>query len=86
MNLAHAAGTAGKAIREAHLYGAAQGLRESAEIPLLDLEAREHFEHPVETARSEVEVEAWERAWEEGRTMNLDEAISYALEGTEEHT
>ena len=86
MSLALAAGTAGKAIREAHLYGAAQGLRESAGIPLLDLEAREHFEHTVETARSEVELEAWERAWEEGRTMNLDQAISYALEGTEEHT
>ena len=51
----------------------------------MDLDARQDLELPWATARSQVEEEAWERAWEEGRTMNLDEAISYALEGTEEH-
>ncbi len=80
LTLARAAGAVGKAIREARLYGAAQGLRESAGIPLMDLEAREHSEHSVATARSEVEEEAWERAWEEGRAMTLEEAVSYALE------
>ncbi len=73
-------------MREARLFGAAQGLRESAGMPLLDLEAREDFEHPKASARSEVEEEAWERAWEEGRTMDLDEAISYALEDAEGRT
>jgi non-specific serine/threonine protein kinase len=86
MNLAHAAGAAGEAVREARLFGAAQGFRESSGMSLMDLEAREEVEHSVPTARSEVEEETWERAWEEGRAMNLDEAISYALEGTEELT
>jgi predicted ATPase/class 3 adenylate cyclase len=78
MNLAQAAGAAGEALREARLFGAAQGLRESAGMSLLELEAREDLERPVATARSQVEEEAWERAWEEGRAMDLDEAISYA--------
>jgi predicted ATPase/class 3 adenylate cyclase len=82
MNLALAAGATGDALREARLFGAAQGLRESAGMSLMDLEAREYSGHPVATARAEVE-EAWERAWEEGRAMNPDEAISYALESTE---
>jgi predicted ATPase/class 3 adenylate cyclase len=83
--LALAAGAAGEALREARLSGAAQGLRESAGMLLMDLEARENSELPVTSARSEVE-EAWERAWEEGRAMSLDEAISYALEDAEAHT
>ncbi|CAN5297899.1 LuxR family transcriptional regulator [soil metagenome] len=86
MGVAHAAGAAGEPLREARLFGAAQGLRESAGMTLLDLEAREHSELPVTSARSGVEEEAWEQAWEEGRAMNLDEAISYALEDAEERT
>jgi predicted ATPase/class 3 adenylate cyclase len=85
MILAHAAGAAGEALREARLFGAAQGLRESTGMALLDLEARHYSELPRATAHSQVEEEAWERAWEEGRAMNLEQAISYALEGTEVH-
>ncbi|CAA9446223.1 MAG: hypothetical protein AVDCRST_MAG58-447 [uncultured Rubrobacteraceae bacterium] len=48
---------------------------------MLDLEAREGSEHLMATARSQVE----EEAWEEERAMDLDEAISYALEDAEEH-
>ena len=83
VHLAHAAGVAGEALREARLLGAAQGFRESADIPLLDLEVREDRHYPSVTARSQVGEEAWERAWEEGRAMTLQEAVSYALEEEE---
>jgi predicted ATPase/class 3 adenylate cyclase len=86
LGMAHVAGAAGEALREARLLGAAQGLRECVGMGLLDLEAREDSEALLATARSQVEEEAWERAWEEGRAMNLDEAISYALEDARERT
>ncbi len=70
-------------MHEARLFGAAQGLRESAGIPMLDLEARKLSERSPTTARSRVEEEAWEQAWEEGRAMNLAQAVSYALEEEE---
>jgi hypothetical protein len=63
-------------LHEARLLGAAQGLRESAGMPLLDLEARKFVERFPTTARSRVEEEAWEK----GRAMNLAQAVSYALE------
>jgi hypothetical protein len=56
----------------------------------LEIESRTSIGRFLAAARSQVEEEAWERAWEraweEGLAMNLEQAISYALEGTEGHT
>jgi hypothetical protein len=38
-------------------------------------------EESLEDARRSLDPEAAERAWEEGRDMGTDKAISYALEG-----
>jgi hypothetical protein len=34
----------------------------------------------LQGARKQVDEATWTAAWEEGRAMNLDQAIAYALE------
>jgi hypothetical protein len=77
--LACLAGAQGKAERAARLWGAAQILHETKDIPrdpdfLAEADAR------IFAVRSSTGEEAWEEAWHRGRTMTLDEAVSYALE------
>jgi predicted ATPase/class 3 adenylate cyclase len=77
--IAGVAGAEGEGERAARLYGAAQALREAIGAPLLAADLPRHERH-VATARSGVDRAAWEAAWEQGRTMTAEEAISYALE------
>ena len=44
--LAHVAGTMGEPLREARLFGAAQDLRESVGMALMDLDARQDLSSP----------------------------------------
>jgi predicted ATPase/class 3 adenylate cyclase len=72
-----------EAERAALLWAAAQALHETKNIPrdpdfLAEADAR--ILH-VGTGMGE---EAWEEAWRKGRTMPLEEAVSYALEGEDE--
>jgi hypothetical protein len=64
--------------------GAAQGLRESAGIPLLDLEACEDPDHSVATDRSQVEKEPWEREWEEGASKAARSKPEAELKGVKD--
>jgi hypothetical protein len=36
---------------------------------------------PPEAARNRLNEATWHEAWEKGRSMTLDQAVSYALEG-----
>jgi hypothetical protein len=82
---AGAAGMGGKGERAARLYGAADSLREYLGAPLQSGD-RPRYEHQLAAARSVVDIEVWEAAWKQGRTMTLEEAVAYALEGAEERS
>ncbi len=77
--LADIAGARGEAVRAARLYGAAEALREAVGYPLTaeDLALMEPY---LAAARSQLDEAVWQRAWEEGRAMALEEAIAYALQ------
>ena len=75
--LACAVGTKGEAERAAKLFGAAQALREAVGYPQPPSE-RAVQEPYLVAARSRLE-ETWEAALAEGRAMELEEAVEYAL-------
>jgi predicted ATPase/DNA-binding CsgD family transcriptional regulator len=75
--LACAVGTKEEAERAAKLFGAAQGLREA--IGYQQSPSERAVQEPyLVAARSRVE-ETWEAAFAEGRAMELEEAVEYAL-------
>jgi predicted ATPase/class 3 adenylate cyclase/Tfp pilus assembly protein PilF len=80
------AGAEGDAERATQLWGAAQTLHETKDIPrdidfLAEADARISA---VRTGMGEQAWEEWEEAWRKGRAMTLDEAVSYALAREEE--
>ena len=64
--------------RAAILWGAANHLRETMNIPLES--SREHiYTSLIPITRSRIGDEAFAEAWKKGETMKLEEAIEYAL-------
>jgi tetratricopeptide (TPR) repeat protein len=80
--LAGLAGALGDAPRAARLWGAADALREVTGSPWAPFERRLHGPY-LAAIRSRSDQTVWTKAWEEGRAMALDEAVSYALEEEE---
>jgi predicted ATPase/DNA-binding SARP family transcriptional activator/DNA-binding CsgD family transcriptional regulator len=82
--LACAAGARGDPERAARLFGAAEALREAVGYQHTPRERvlREPF---LQAARSVLDETVWEKAFIEGRTMEMKEALEYAL-STEEET
>ena len=80
LGLAGVAGERARPDRAARLWGAAEALREAIGMHLTPFD-RSHYryEERLAAARSLTEVDAWERAWAEGRAMSPEEAIEYAL-------
>jgi predicted ATPase/DNA-binding SARP family transcriptional activator len=78
VELAKVAAEQGQLVRAARLFGATDLVQEAngAEIFLLD---RPSYDHNVRTHLDEATFAA---AWAEGRTMTLEQAIAYALEGS----
>lgn len=64
----------------ARLFGGAEALRESIGYVRF-LVDREVYDADVAIAREGLTEEEFERAWEEGRAMSMDEAIAYASRG-----
>jgi predicted ATPase len=77
------AGAKGETERAARLWGAAQTLHETKDISR-DTDFLAEADARISAVRTGMGEEAWEEAWRKGRTMTLDEAVSYALEGEEE--
>ena len=77
--LAGAAQATGKPVRAICLFGAAQGLREATGLHAQDTDHRSFSEHFLTAARSQIVEEMWERAWQEERTMTIEDAVAYAL-------
>jgi DNA-binding NarL/FixJ family response regulator len=61
----------------ARLCGLAAGLLESGGRQLVPIDQAE-FEHIVAKARDRLDVQAFSAAWEEGRSMTLDQALDLA--------
>ena len=79
-NLEGMAGVAtaqGERVWAAHLWGAAESLRERCGVPLTPFE-RVGYEPAVAAARTQLGAEAFEAAWTEGRSMTLDQVLSRA--------
>ncbi len=66
-------------IRAAELFGAAEALREVMGAPIPP-SSRSRYDHNLAIARAQLDAEAWEAAWERGRSMTMEETISLALE------
>jgi hypothetical protein len=62
----------------ARLWGAAEAIREAINYPR-PLPGRRRYEQRVEAARAEIDAEAFEAAWQEGREMPTEEAVASAL-------
>jgi predicted ATPase/class 3 adenylate cyclase len=71
--------------RAVRLFGSAKALRDSAGVSG-PAHQRALCERYLAAARDQLDEAAFAAAWDEGRAMILDEAISYALEGEEEAT
>jgi predicted ATPase/class 3 adenylate cyclase len=82
--LAGVAASRGEIQRAARLWGAAVGSREATGIPWLP-EERAMIEPHTDAARARLDGLSWQEEWEKGRSMTLDQAISYALEGVGDH-
>ena len=68
----------GEPERAARLLGAADALRETIHVPMTD---QEHVEYDATVAalRSELAGDAFAHAWAQGRAMDMEQAISYAV-------
>ncbi len=76
--LACAAGIRGETERAARLFGVAEALREA--VGYRQAPKGHALREPHLTAiRAQVDKEAWEAAWEEGRAMTPEQAVEYAL-------
>lgn len=67
------------ATRAAHLFGVTSSAREALGAPLPPPE-RAAYERAVQTARGQLDEDAFAIAWAEGRALTLDQAIEYVLE------
>jgi predicted ATPase/class 3 adenylate cyclase len=79
MGFAAVAVAQGEGGRAAVLFGAAETLREST-APF----QRVYFEPHLAEAQSQLDGQIWERKWQEGKGMSLEQAIEYAIEEGEE--
>jgi predicted ATPase/class 3 adenylate cyclase/Tfp pilus assembly protein PilF len=76
------AGAKGEAEQAARLWGAAQTLHETKDIPR-DTDFLAEADTRISAVRTGMGEQVWEEAWRKGQAMSLDEAVSYALEEEE---
>jgi ATP/maltotriose-dependent transcriptional regulator MalT len=67
------------ALCAAHLFGAAEALRDDIGALLWPADRAEHDRY-VEGARMVLDTHLWETAWAEGRRIEPEQAIAYALD------
>jgi hypothetical protein len=75
--LASVDATQGEIRWAAQLWGAAEALRESIDVPRLPVD-RAGYEQAVAAARVQLGEEAFATAWQEGRATNLEQVIDEA--------
>ena len=75
-----AADARASALHAARLFGAGEVLREKINLPMSPVD-RPDYERDVAAAHALLDETAFEEAWAEGRTMTLEQAVAYALDG-----
>jgi hypothetical protein len=65
----------------ATLFGAAEAHRREIAIPRWPHQQPGH-DQDITLARSQIDPEQWDAAWEQGYAMPLDQAVAYTLLGT----
>jgi predicted ATPase/class 3 adenylate cyclase len=65
--------------RAATLFGAAEALRESVGLPMTPFEHME-YEREVNDLRANMDRTEYTRAWAEGRSLSMEQAIAFAME------
>ncbi len=73
------AGASGLPERGARLLGASEAMREAIGS-MLEPEDRIEYDRDVAIVRSQLDEEAFAKAWAEGRRMSMEQAVAYALE------
>jgi predicted ATPase/DNA-binding SARP family transcriptional activator/DNA-binding CsgD family transcriptional regulator len=81
-SLSASAGLQGQPVRAARLWGAADSLFEAMGISRMPAELS-FYEPYIDAVRTQLSEAEWERAWQEGRAMDMEEAIEYALSDDE---
>jgi predicted ATPase/class 3 adenylate cyclase len=81
--LASVVAALGLSLRAARIWGAAEGLREEIGSPLRPYE-RPNYERHVAAARTRGDNASFDRAWQEGRALTLEQAMELALKETVE--
>jgi len=79
LNLAQAMSAAGETERAARLFGAAEA-RFAAVGVHMPVQERAEYDRDQVAARARLAPESWERLYQEGAAMTLEEALTYALE------
>jgi predicted ATPase/DNA-binding XRE family transcriptional regulator len=78
--LAAIAASEGKLAHAARLWGAAEEIRESAEVIAYPYAADRASHHRrIEEAHEKLDESSWRQAWDEGRAMSFEKAIAHAL-------
>jgi predicted ATPase/DNA-binding CsgD family transcriptional regulator len=75
--LAAVAGMQGQPVSAARLYGSAESLRNMLGAPLTPID-RSYYEQSVAAVRAQLDEPTFLKAWSEGQTMPLEEAIAAA--------
>ena len=70
-------GAQGEPERAARLFGAAQALYEALGASMWHIN-RPLIERDLTAARAQLDEAAWQRAWQEGHAMTMEQAITYA--------
>jgi hypothetical protein len=65
--------------RAARLLGAAEGLLEAAGVPVYVTTDHDLHQRVRSATHEKLGEKAWTAAWDEGRAMNMEEAVEYAL-------
>jgi predicted ATPase/DNA-binding CsgD family transcriptional regulator len=82
--LARVTSTRGDHERAARIFGAAEALLEAAGDPLYaHAQDRAYYERAVDALRSRLGEKSFRAVWSEGRAMEMEEAVEYALEPRE---
>jgi DNA-binding CsgD family transcriptional regulator len=74
----------GNVLDAARLWAAAAALREAMGVQLPPTD-QVHAQQIITTTRAHVDRRSWTAAWDAGRGMAIDQAVSAALQGTPEH-
>jgi tetratricopeptide (TPR) repeat protein len=78
-------GMTGKSEQAAHLFGALESLLESSGLAgRLEVLDQKEIDHYVAAVQDQLDEETFAKAWGEGRTMTLEQAIEFARRETEQ--